>query len=50
MLRSWVDANAYGTVTTRMFLEHVQQHAGRPLGGVLDPWLFAGALPSLPGS
>lgn len=50
MLHSWVADNAYGTVTTDMFLEHVQQHAGRPLGGVLDSWLFAGALPSLPGS
>ena len=50
LLHSWVADNAYGTVTTDMFLEHVQQHAGRPLGGVLDPWLFAGALPPLPGS
>jgi len=50
LLHSWVADNAYGTVTTDMFLEHVQQHAGRHLGGVLDPWLFAGALPPLPGS
>ena len=50
MLRSWVDANAYGTVTTGMFVAHVQQHAGRPMGGLLDPWLFAGPLPALPRS
>ena len=50
LLHSWVADNAYGTVTTDMFLEHVQRHAGRPLGSVLDPWLFAGALPPLPGS
>jgi aminopeptidase N len=50
MLRAWVGANAYGTVTTGMFVAHVQQHAGRPVGGLLDPWLFAGPLPALPGS
>jgi aminopeptidase N len=50
MLRSWVDDNAYGTVTTGMFLAHVQHYSGRPLGRLLDPWLFAAPLPVLPAS
>ncbi|HEV7148252.1 MAG TPA: M1 family metallopeptidase [Pedococcus sp.] len=48
LLRGWVQDNRHGSVTTGMFLAHAQAHAGRPLGTVLDPWLFGLALPALP--
>jgi aminopeptidase N len=47
MLRDWTSRNAYGAVTTGMFVDHAQEHAGRPLGRLLDPWLFAAPLPRL---
>ena len=48
LLRSWVARNAYGSVTTDMFLGHVQELAGREAVTVINPWLFTRPLPDMP--
>ena len=47
LVRSWAENNRHGTVTTGMFLSHVQDTAGRAATSLLDAWLFAAALPPL---
>ena len=48
LLRSWVDAHAYGSVTTEMFTEHVQKATGRDLKSLFTAWLDETDLPPLP--
>jgi aminopeptidase len=48
LVRSWAEGNRHGTVTTGMFLSHVQDTAGRAAAMLLDPWLFTAPLPALP--
>ena len=43
-------ANAYGTVTTEMFVEHAERIAEQPLDQLFDRWLFQTELPDLPES
>jgi aminopeptidase N len=48
MLREWVSRNAFGSVTTAMFIDHAESYAASPLRGLFDRWLFAATLPTLP--
>ena len=51
VLRTWVAANRYGTVTTSAFTEHVFAAAGAaavPVRQELQAWLFTPQLPTLP--
>ena len=48
LLRSWVQQNAYGSVTTAMFMEHAEQSTGQSLHGLFDRWLMQRPLPALP--
>ncbi|HEX5522217.1 MAG TPA: M1 family metallopeptidase [Pedococcus sp.] len=48
VLRSWAEHHRHGTVTTGMFLSHVNEAAGRSATVLLDDWLFAAPLPTLP--
>jgi aminopeptidase N len=45
ILRRWAIANRYGNVTTSQFIEFVEQHSGRPLGGLFDRWLYGRGKP-----
>jgi aminopeptidase N len=47
-LRDWVAANAGGTVSTPMLVEHVSAAAGRDLSDLFDRWLYRTDLPDLP--
>ncbi|WP_230209147.1 M1 family metallopeptidase [Nostocoides sp. HKS02] len=51
VLRTWVDAHRYGTVSTAAFTEHVSAAADAAGVGVrqlLQAWLFSPQLPELP--
>jgi aminopeptidase len=48
LVRTWADRHAHGTVTTAMFLAHVQEGSSSHAAAALDPWLFAAPLPALP--
>jgi aminopeptidase N len=48
MLREWVSANKYGTVTTEAFTELAQRHSPRPLDDLFTAWLYQPRLPELP--
>jgi aminopeptidase N len=48
LLRSWVDRNRYGSVTTAMFDSHAAEVCGTPLEDLFDPWLRGRSLPALP--
>jgi aminopeptidase N len=48
IIAGWLAEHRAGTVTTEMFLEHVDREAGEELGAVLSPWLFETALPPCP--
>jgi aminopeptidase N len=51
VLRTWVDAHRYGTVSTEAFTEHVSaaaEAAGVTVRQVLQAWLFSPQLPAQP--
>ena len=50
MLRAWTGARRHGTVTYRLFRDHVDAHLPTALSAeaFLKPWLFEKALPVLP--
>jgi aminopeptidase N len=48
LLRSWVSTNAYGNVTTAMFVAHCEAASGQSLQDLFRPWLTGRALPALP--
>jgi len=48
MLRTWIDANRYGSVTSAMFESHAAESAGQPLDALFDAWLRKRSLPPLP--
>jgi aminopeptidase N len=50
LLSSWAGENAYGTVTTEMFVDFLQERTGRDLGELVEDWLRKEALPPLPPS
>lgn len=47
MLQSWTAQHIHGTITTPMFVEHVNAHARGDISDILRPWLYDTALPSL---
>jgi aminopeptidase len=48
LLRTWVERNLYGSVTTAMFEAHAAEVAGRPLDDLFRIWLHQRPLPDLP--
>lgn len=48
LLRSWVARNAYGSVTTQMFIALAEETSGRDLGELFTSWLNQVELPDLP--
>ncbi len=48
LLRTWVDRNRYGSVTTAMFEALAVEISGAPLGDLFDAWLRRRPLPELP--
>jgi aminopeptidase N len=48
MLRAWVEANAYGTVTTDQLIAFASDHTHEDLADLFHEWLFEEALPELP--
>jgi aminopeptidase N len=48
MLKDWTAANRHGSVSTELFLEHLEAYGKSPLRPILDSWLFEERLPSLP--
>lgn len=50
LLSSWAADNAYGTVTTEMFVEHLGAHADADVEPLVKAWLTEPALPELPRS
>lgn len=48
LLKSWVADNAYGSVTTEMFTEHVQKSTRLDLAELFTAWLEQTDLPPLP--
>jgi len=48
LLRAWVARNAYGSVTTRRFINLAEEVSGRDLGELFTGWLAEVELPDLP--
>ena len=48
LLREWVSRNAYGSVTTRMFIDIAEEVSGQDLGDLFSRWLDEAELPALP--
>jgi aminopeptidase N len=48
LLRTWVERNRYGSVTSEMFESHAAEVAGRPLVEFFGAWLRQRRLPGLP--
>lgn len=48
LLRTWVERNRYGSVTTAMFEALAVEISGAPLGDLFDAWLRRRPLPELP--
>ena len=49
ILRAWTDRFRHGSVSTELFVATASHVAGMFLGPLLDDWLYAEALPALPG-
>ncbi len=50
LLRTWVAEHVHGTVSTEMFIEHVEERSDQDLRGLFDAWLRETTLPPLPDS
>jgi aminopeptidase N len=48
MLRDWTAAHRHGSVTTELFIQHVEGYSQAPVRPLLESWLFQGSLPALP--
>ena len=48
LLRTWVERNRYGSVTTAMFETLAAEAAGEDLAPFFDAWLRRRTLPDLP--
>ncbi|MEV6670458.1 M1 family metallopeptidase [Streptomyces sp. NPDC051162] len=48
VLRTWHAAHRGGSADTDAFVAHAERTAGRPLTGLLRPWLFDRTLPEFP--
>jgi aminopeptidase N len=40
ILRTWAADHRYGNVTTQEFIAHAETVSGKPVGGLLDRWLY----------
>jgi aminopeptidase N len=48
MLQAWTAANRHGSVSTELFIRHVETFAKTSIRPLIDSWLFADRLPTLP--
>ncbi|HEU5266183.1 MAG TPA: M1 family metallopeptidase [Jatrophihabitans sp.] len=48
LLRGWTATHRHGSVNTRQFIAHAEQHAAEPLRDLFTAWLYEPALPTLP--
>jgi aminopeptidase len=48
MLRDWTTAYRFGSVSTQLFMSHVERYTDQPLRPLFTAWLYQAALPTLP--